>query len=54
MSNPIDNQKAPRLADSGRFAGDLHSVTKQTPFHIAFWVDFGGQKPQKIDEISSF
>ena len=54
MSNPIDSPKAPRLADFGRVAADLHSVAKQTPFRVAFRVHFGGQKPPKIDEISSF
>ena len=37
-----------------RGPGAFHSVAKQTPFRIAFRVDFGGQKPLKIDEISSF
>ena len=54
MSNQIDNPKAPRLASLRRFAGDLHSVTKQTPLRVTFRVHFGGQKPPKIDEISSF
>ena len=53
MSNQIDSPKAPGLADFGRGAGDIHSVAKQAPFCIAFRVDFGGQKPHKIDEISS-
>ena len=54
MSNQIDNPKAPWLAGSGRGAGDMNSVAKQAPFRIAFRVDFGGQKPFKIDNISSF
>ena len=54
MSNQIDNPKAPRLANLRRLPGDFHSVAKQAPFRIAFRVAFGGQKPLKIDEISSF
>ena len=54
MSNQIDSPKAPRPADFGRGPGDMHSVAKQTSFCITFRVDFGGQKPRKIDEISSF
>ena len=54
MSNQIDSPKAPRPADFGRGAGDLHSVTKQTPFRVAFRLEFGGQNGPKIDEISSF
>ena len=54
MSNQIDSPKAPILANSGRGAGDLHSVAKQAPFRIAFRLDFGGQNGPKIDEISSF
>ena len=54
MSNQIDSPKAPRWDDFGRGPGDMHSVAKQAPFCIAFRVDFGGQKPPKIDEISSF
>ena len=54
MSNPIDSPKAPRPANFRRFAGDLHSVVKQTPFRIAFRLEFGGQNGPKIDEISSF
>ena len=54
MSNQIDNPKAPPLANFRRFPGDFHSVTKQAPFRVAFRVHFGGQKPPKIDEISSF
>ena len=37
-----------RLADFRRVPADLHSVAKQTPFRIAFGVDFGGPKPPKI------
>jgi len=54
MSNQIDSPKAPWLAGLRRGAGEFHSVTKQAPFCIAFRVDFGGQKPSKIDEISNF
>ena len=54
MSNQIDSPKAPTLANFGRGAGGLHSVAKQAPFRVAFRVHFGGQKPPKIDEISSF
>ena len=54
MSNQIDNPETPRWANSGRFAGEIHSVAKQAPFRIAFRVDFGGQNDPKIDEISSF
>ena len=54
MSNPIDSPKAPGPANFGRVVGELHSVTKQAPFRISFQVHFGGQKPLKIDEISSF
>ena len=53
MSNQIDNPKAPRLANFGRGVGELHSVTKQAAFRVAFRVDFGGQNLPKIDEISS-
>ena len=54
MSNQIDSRKAPRLANFRRFAGGLHSVAKQAPFDVAFWVDFGAQNHPKIHEISSF
>ena len=54
MSNQIDSPKAPKLANFGRGAGEIHSVAKQAPFRIAFRVDLGGQTPPKIDEISSF
>ena len=54
MSNQIDGPKAPTWANSGRGPGDFHSVAKQTPFCIAFRVDFGAQNPLKIIEISSF
>ena len=54
MSNQIDNPKAPGLVGSDRGAGDIHSVAKQTLLCIAFRIDFGGPKPSKIDEISSF
>ena len=50
MSKQIDNPKA----DSGRFAGELHSVAKQAPFRIAFRVDFESENCQQIDVISSF
>ena len=54
MSNQIDNPKAPALADLRRGPGGFHSVAKQAPFRVACWVDFGGQNPPKINEISSF
>ena len=54
MSNQIDSPKAPRLANFGRLPGGFHSVTKLTPFCIAFRVNFGGQNPPKIGEISGF
>ena len=54
MSNQIDSPKAPRLANLRRFAGEFHSVAKQTLFCIAFRVDFRGQNAPKIVEISSF
>ena len=54
MNSQIDSPKAPRLADLRRGPGDFHSVAKQTPFCIAFRVDFGGQNAPKIVEISSF
>ena len=54
MSNQIDNPKAPRPADFRLVPGELHSVAKQTPFRIAFRLEFGGQNGPKIDEISSF
>ena len=54
MSNQIDSPKAPCLANLRWFPGDLHSVAKQTPFRIAFRVDFGGQNRPQIHEISSF
>ncbi len=54
MSNQIDSPKDPVLADSGRFPGDFHSVAKQSPFRIAFRLDFGLQNGPKINEISSF
>ena len=54
MSNQIDSPKAPRLADLRLGPGDFHSVAKQTPFRVAFRVDFGGQNPSKIHVISSF
>ena len=54
MSNQIDRPKAPRPTDFGRGPGELHSVTKQAPFCIAFRVDFGGQNGPKIDGISNF
>ena len=42
------------LAAFGRVPGEVHSVVKQTPFRIAFRLEFGGQNGPKIDEISSF
>ena len=54
MSNQIDNPTHPRLANFGRLPGEIHSVAKPAPLRIAFRVDFGGQKPSKICEISSF
>ena len=54
MSSQIDSLKPPPLANFGRGAGEFHSVVKQTPFRIAFRLEFGGQNGPKIDEISSF
>ena len=54
MSNQIDSPKAPALADFRRGPGETHSVAKQALFRVAFRVDFGGQNPPKIYEISSF
>ena len=50
MNSKID----PRPASLRRGVAEIHSVTKQALFRIAFRVDFGGQNPPKVDEISSF
>ena len=54
MRSQIGSPKAPALGGFGRGTGDFHSVAKQTPFRIAFRLEFGGQNGPKIDEISSF
>ena len=54
MNSQIDSPKTPWLADLRRGPGGFHSVAKQSLFRVAFRVDFGGQNPLKIHEISSF
>ena len=54
MSNQIDSPRTLSLANLWQLAGGFHSVAKQAPFRIAFWIEFGSKNGPEIDEISSF
>ena len=54
LRSQIGSPKSVRSVSLRWLAGDFHRVAKQTPFRIAFRLEFGGQNGPKIDEISSF
>ena len=54
LRSQIGSPKVVRPVNFSRLASDFCSVPKPTPFCIAFWVDFGGQNPFKINKNFEF